>query len=62
MKITTSQKIIIPIVCLLLAFSILAFQHHENKSKSAHTDPVENSAIIKSTSKKLDTITSDREN
>jgi hypothetical protein len=46
----------------MLAFSILAFQHHENNSKSAHMDPVENSAIIKSTSEKIDTNTSDREN
>lgn len=32
MKITTNLKIGIPIVSLLLAFGILAFQHYENNT------------------------------
>jgi hypothetical protein len=41
---------------------MLAFQHHKNNSKLAHNDPDKNSAIIKSASEKLDTITNYREN
>jgi hypothetical protein len=60
MKITTSPKTVIPIVSLLLAFGILAFQHHKNHAKLVHTDLDENSAIIKSVSVKIDTITNYR--
>jgi hypothetical protein len=45
MKITAKQKIGIPILSLLLAFSILAFQHHENHSESSDLKNNESSVI-----------------
>jgi hypothetical protein len=62
MKFTASPKTIIPIVSLLMAFSILAFQHHKNDAKLVYNDPSTNSVIIKSASKPLDSITDYSEN
>lgn len=45
MKITAKQKIGIPILSLALAFSILAFQHHENHSESSDMNKNESSVI-----------------
>lgn len=55
MKFTATQKIGIPILSLLLALSILAFQHHENQSESPQLDNQESSvkdskSIMKKTS------------
>lgn len=61
MKITTTQRIGIPILSLLLAFSILAFQHHENRSESTHLDK-NKSSVMESHSLNKETLTGDRNN
>ncbi|MEN8815240.1 MAG: hypothetical protein ABF274_00020 [Nonlabens sp.] len=43
MKITAKQKIGIPILSLLLAFTMLALQHHENHSQSSDLENKESS-------------------
>ncbi|PZX39869.1 hypothetical protein LX97_02227 [Nonlabens dokdonensis] len=47
MKITTSQKAAMSILSLLFAFSILAFQHHENNSQSTNSSSEKNTKVLK---------------
>ena len=46
MNITTSQKILLPILSLSVAFCMLAFQHIENSSQPIHFSPQENPVVI----------------
>ncbi len=47
MKITTSQKAAMSILSLLFAFSILAFQHHENSVQSSNSNSKKNTEVMK---------------
>ncbi|WP_298953756.1 DUF1223 domain-containing protein [uncultured Nonlabens sp.] len=46
MNITTSQKILLPIISLSVAFCMLAFQHIENSSQPIQFSPQENPVVI----------------
>ena len=46
MNITTSQKILLPIISLSVAFTMLAFQHIENSAQPIQFAPQENPVVI----------------